>query len=51
MMLAADFDEKGIEIDVYDAGRHDGAYTRRMAVALNATTTRVPAFSPMSSTD
>ena len=51
MIVPADFDEEGIEIDMYDAGGHDGAYTRRIAVALKATITLVPAFSSMSSTD
>ena len=51
VMLAADFDEEGIEIDMYDAGGHAGAYTRRIAVALKATITLVPAVSSMSSTD
>jgi hypothetical protein len=51
VMLAADFDKEGVEIHVDDACRHAGAYTRRIAVALNATTTRVPAFNCISCTD
>jgi hypothetical protein len=51
VMLAADFDKESVEIHVDDACRHGGAYTRRIAVALNATTTGVPAFNCISWTD
>ncbi len=42
MVLAADLDEEGIEVDVEESGGHTGAYTRRMAVALKAMMTLSP---------
>src|SRR3954447_23101839 len=49
VVVTADFDEEGVEIYMDESRGHAGAYTRRMAVALNARTTAVPARSPISS--
>ena len=51
MVLAADFDEEGIQIDVKEARGHTGAYTRRMAVALRAMITLSPGCSAISSAE
>jgi hypothetical protein len=51
VILATDLDEERVQVHMDDAGGHEGAYTRRMAVALSATTTCSPPCSPISSAD
>ena len=48
VILAAYLDEEGVKVHMKESRWHRGAYTRRMAVALQATIRGIPGRSPMS---